>query len=267
MELFFTVLLALVLMLSATAGSVAQRRLSERHVSRDSVESVRLLMAMLVTFSALVLGLLTSTAKQRFDDYNNDLVAYGTQLTELDYRLRGYGTEADAARKLLRSYTAASIADTWPGEPAPSGQYPHLDRTAASGEGMEGTKLGDMLTDVDQAIERLAPSDGFHRQIADRLHDRIVKTIDQRWRLIFSARSTVSWPFLLILSVWLATIFAIFGLTAPRNLLIYVVVGLSAVSIASPMYLILEYNGVEGGLVQMSSRPMLTALSHMDRPD
>lgn len=267
MELTYTVLLSLVLMLSAAAGWMAQRRLSERHVSRESVESIRLLMGMLLTFSALVLGLLTSTAKQRFDGYNNDLSAYAAQLTELDHRLRGYGPETDTVRALLRSYTAASIADTWPGESPPSGQYPHLDRRAASAEGLEGVKLGDMLADVDDGIARLVPRDEFHRQTASRLRDRVMQTLEQRWQLIFSARSTVSWPFLLILATWLAIIFAIFGLTAPRNLVVRVAVGLAAISIASPMYLILKYNGVEGGLIEMSSRPMLTALSHMDRPD
>ena len=267
MELYFAALLAVVLMLSAALGWVAQRMLSERHVSRESAESIRLLMGMLLTFSALVLGLLTSTAQRRFDDYGNDFSAYGAQLTELDHRLRVYGPEADAARKLLRSYTAAAIADTWPEEPAPSGEYLHLDRAAASGGGMEGTKLGDMLADVDYGIERLAPTDEYHRQIAERLRDRALRTIEQRWKLIFSARSTVSWPFLKILAAWLAIIFAIFGLTAPRNPVIYVVVALSAISIASPFYLILAYNGVEGGSTRMSSQPMLTALAHMDRPD
>ena len=90
------------------------------------------------------------------------------------------------------------------------------------------------------------------------------KAVEQRWQLIFSARSTVSWPFLLVLTSWLSIIFAIFGLTSPRSRLVYAVVGLSALSIASPLYLILDYTEAQTGLLKLSSFPMRTALAHMD---
>ena len=263
-EILYTGLLFLILLLSAAAGWAIQPKLRERHVTRESVDSVRLLMGMLLTFSALVLGVLTSTAKQRFDGYNGDLAAYATELTELDHRLRVYGPEAGAVRGLLRSYTAAAIADTWPREPAPPGRYPRFGRAGAD-LGVEGASLGDMLAGVDDGIERLALPDDFHRQVAARLRDRVVHVMERRWQLIFSARSSVSWPFLVILTAWLSIIFGIFGLTAPRNGLITMVVALSALSIASPLYLILEYSGAQTGLLQLSSAPMIAALAHMDR--
>jgi hypothetical protein len=251
---------------SAAVGSIARRRLSERHVSKDTVDSIRLLMGMLLTFSALVLGLLTSSAKQRFDDYANALSAYSADLIELDHRLRVYGADANEIRALLRSYTAAAIADTWPDEPLPSGRYPHPD--ALSGvRSVEDTRLGDMLAEVDVRIEQLQPTDAFHSQIAARLRNRVATAIQQRWQLIFSARSTISWPFLMVLTAWLSIIFAIFGLTAPRTILVSLVVALSALSIASPLYLILDYSGAQSGLLNLPSLSMRTALAHMDRPD
>lgn len=124
--------------------------------------------------------------------------------------------------------------------------------------------LGNMLAKVDVEIEKLMPQDDFHRQIAARLRDRVAQAIQQRWRLIFSTRSTLSWPFLLVLTAWLSIIFGIFGLTSPRNGLMYIVVGLSALSIASPLYLIVDYSEAVTGLLQLSSEPMRAALSHMD---
>ncbi len=265
MDVAYTFLLFLMLLASASGGWLAQSRLHERHVSAGSVEAVRLMIGMLLTFSALVLGLLTSSAKERFDGYNADLGAYSADLVELDHRLRLYGEEAAGIRVLLRSYTAAAIADTWPGEAPPAGQYPRL-RHAPGARSVEGEQLGDMLAAVDVAIEALAPADDFHRRIAARLSDRAALTIQQRWQLIFSARSTISWPFLLVLTSWLAIIFAVFGLTTPRNELVYVVVTLAALSIASPLYLILDYSGPLTGLLKLSSASMRTALVHMDRP-
>ena len=266
MTLLYTALLFLTLLCSAIVGWAVQRKLNERHVARDTVESIRLMMGMLLTFSALVLGLLTSSAKQRFDGYTNDLSAYGADLIELDHRLRIYGPDASDIRKQLRAYTAAAIADTWPGEPLPAGDYPRL-KAEAGVRNVEAPALGDMLADVDEAIEKLAPADTFHQQIAARLRNRVATAIQQRWQLIFSARSTISWPFLMVLTAWLSIIYAIFGLTAPRNGLVYIVVVLSALSIASPLYLILDYSGAQSGLLNLSSLPMRTALSHMDRPD
>ena len=177
-------------------------------------------MGMLLTFSALVLGLLTSSAKLRFDGYNNDLSAFSPGLIELD-------------------------------------KAPRVPQ-------MERSDLGGMLAEVDMEIEHLVPSDEFHRQIAARLRNRVADSIQWRWQLIFLARSTISWPFLLILTSWLAIVFAILGLTAPRNGLVYTVVVLSALSIASPLYLILDYDEAKTGLLRLSSAPMRVALSHMD---
>ena len=56
-------LVLLVLLGSAALGGVARPLLSERHLSREVIEFVQLVIAMLVTFAALVLGLLTSSVK------------------------------------------------------------------------------------------------------------------------------------------------------------------------------------------------------------
>lgn len=262
-DFLYPVLLFLVLLASMASGWAVQRRLHEQHVSRESVESVRLLTGMLLTFSALVLGLLTSSAKERFDGYNADLSAYAADLIELDHRLRVYGPGAEDIRVLLRRYTAAAIADTWPEEKPPAGDYPRFNHEVGPGS-VEGSALGAMLADIDVRIEHLALSDEFHRQVAARLQNRVTQAIQQRWQLILSAQSTISWPFLVILTCWLAIIFAVFGLTAPRNGLVYAVVLLAALSIASPLYLILDYSGPLTGLLKLSSAPMQIALVHMD---
>ena len=256
-------LIAAILLASAAAGLRARHRLAERHTTQAAADSIRLLIAMLVTFSALVLGLLVSNAKQRFDGFDDDLSAFATDLIELDHRLRMYGADADAIRHDLRAYTAAAIASSWPDEAAPGGTYPRMGESRS----MESIELGDMLTTIDAQIERLAPADPFRERVAERMRYRMSAIIEARWRLIFSARSTIAWPFLALLTAWLAIIFAIFGLTAPPTRLIFAVVSLSAVSIASPVYLIVEYSDTLTGLVKLPSATMREALAHMDRTD
>ena len=263
MDVLYTTILVLVLLLSVAVGWWVRSRLDERHLSRESVDSIRLLMGMLLTFAALVLGLLTSNAKQRFDGLGGDLGAFGADLIELDQRLRVYGPGADDIRRLLRGYTAAAIADSWPNESRPAGDYPQFPHQNAPGR-IEAKPLGDMLSDVDLRIARLAPADDLQRQTASHLRDRMVSTLEQRWRLILASRSTIAWPFLLTLTTWLAIIFAIFGMTSPPGRVVYAVAGLSALSIASPLYLILDYSDALGGSIALSSEPIRAALAHMD---
>ena len=126
-------LLLALLLVASNIGLFLQRWMREHHRSRDTIDSVRLVITMLVTFAALVLGLLVSTSKNSFDHHTEIVRHFGTQLIELDFRLREYGPEADPIRAVVRQYTAAMIADTWPAEPAPPGRYPsHLTPVMAT---------------------------------------------------------------------------------------------------------------------------------------
>jgi hypothetical protein len=114
--------LVLVALLGSSAlGLFVRPLLSERHKSREVIEFVQLVVAMVMTFAALVLGLLTSSVKSSFDKVGNDLRTVAVELIQLDRSLREWGTETRPARELLRSYTAAAIATTWTGEPKPPG--------------------------------------------------------------------------------------------------------------------------------------------------
>lgn len=265
MEFAYTLGLIVAMLGSAAAGLWLRRRIDDRHLSGEAVDSIRLLMGMLLTFAALVLGLLTSNAKQRFDALNDDLSAFAADLIELDHTLILYGPAANDARLLLRQYTAAAVADSWRNEPAPPGEYPRVVQ-GPSADGLEAGSLGAMLARLDVMVVQLAPSTEAERQIAASLRARIEAAMSQRWHLIFEAHATIAWPFLLILTTWLCIIFAIFGMTSPPSPVVYVVVVLSALSIASPLYLIIDYSDTLAGSIALSSAPMRSALAHMDRP-
>ncbi len=72
--------------------------------------------------------------------------------------------------------------------------------------------------------------------------------------------------FLGTLMAWLVIVFLMFGLIAPRNALVYIALLLSAASVASTIYLVLDLNTGFGGFIQVSSQPLRAALVHMDVP-
>ncbi|AXF09684.1 DUF4239 domain-containing protein [Paraburkholderia sp. SIMBA_055] len=259
-------LLVFVLLLVATGFGVWLRPLlPEEHKAHETVQLVQLVIGMLVTFAALVLGLMTASAKSSFDTAANDLRTYAADIIELDTTLREYGSDTDAARKLLRVYTAAAVASTWPREPAPAGDYPKNLGSPDNSQKLENVRLGDLLTSVGRQLRQLRAHDPLQQHALDDSLTQFRRVVDARWKIIEEAHSSISQPFFKTLTFWLCVIFLSFGLIAPRNALALVTITLGAVSIASAIYVIVDLDTPLTGPIMISSAPMRDALAHLGR--
>ncbi|MEC5408292.1 hypothetical protein VOM14_22330 [Paraburkholderia sp. MPAMCS5] len=257
-------LLVFVLLLVSTGFGVWVRPLlPEEHKAHETVQLVQLVIGMLVTFAALVLGLMTASAKSSFDTAENDLRAYAADITELDMTLRDYGSDTDAARKLLRVYMAAAIASTWPSEPAPPGEYPKNLVAPGDSQTLESPQLGEMLTSVGRQLRQLRARDPLQQRTLEDGLAQFRRVVDARWKIIEEVHSSISQPFFKTLTFWLCVIFLSFGLIAPRNALALVTISLGAVSIASAIYVIVDLDTPLTGPIVISSEPMRDALAHL----
>jgi hypothetical protein len=221
-------------------------------------------MTMLVTFAALVLGLLTSSVKGSFDGVDNDLRSFAIQLIQLDRSLRQYGPEAGPARVVLRSYTAAAIASTWTAEPRPPGDYYPRQVSPTTADSIESPVLGKMLAEMEADLRRLEPQDPMQRRLALTILNQYELLMRMRWKLTEEAHSSISMPFSIVLSFWLVIIFASFGLSAPRNILAYITIFLGALSIASVVFVILDLDTPFSGLFMVASQSMRDALAQLN---
>jgi hypothetical protein len=265
-EITSALVVFVVLLIGTAIGWFVKPLLPEEHKAQETVQLIQLVIGMLVTFAALVLGLLTASAKSNFDTVGNDFRAYASDLIQLDQTLREYGSEAEPVRALLRVYTAAAIASTWPGEPAPPGDY-YTKRAFPSSRynDLESVELGDMLDAATIEARNLrVQNPAQQRALAQILH-QFDLLITARWKLLEEAHSTISLPFLTMLAFWLFVIFTSFGLIAPRNALALVMITMGAVSIASAMYVIVDLDTPLTGPLIVSSQPMRDALSHLNR--
>jgi hypothetical protein len=112
MQDFWTTLTTLTLpVLSAWLGRFIRPRLPETYRTRETIETMQLVIGVLVTFAALVLGLLTASVKTSYNHAACDRHAYALQLTLLDNCLRDYGPDTASARADLARYTAAEGRD------------------------------------------------------------------------------------------------------------------------------------------------------------
>jgi hypothetical protein len=244
-------LLVFALLLVVTALGVWVRPLlPEEHKAHETVQLIQLVMGMLVTFAALVLGLMTASAKSSFDTESNDLRTFAA---------------TDEARRLLRLYTAAAIASTWPNEPAPTGDYPRDIGTQDSTQKLENVRLGDMLTAVGRQLRQLRAHDPLQQRALNDALTQYRRAVDARWKIIEEAHSSISLPFFMTLTFWLCVIFLSFGLIAPRNALAMVMISLGAVSIASAIYVIADLDTPFTGPIVIASSPMRDALEHLRR--
>ena len=112
-------------------------------------------------------------------------------------------------------------------------------------------------------VLELQPANPMQRMLAAQARSRFEAMIRQRWQLIDHVRSQISRPFYLVLVLWLLAIFASFGLSAPRNMLVYVTILLCALSVTSAVFIIMELSTPLGGLIVVSSEPMRDALAHL----
>jgi len=252
----------LLLLSSAGVGIALRPRLRDYHRSNDTVDHVRLVVSILVTLTALVLGLALTNVKGSFDAFDGRLRAFAGDLSNLDIHLREYGDEAKPIRASLREYVAAAIADSWRDEPAPPGVYPRFKDPG----GVERRQLGTVLIRIDTAIHRLDPPDGFHQRLAEALSSQMDEALGERRRLIETAHNTITWPLMVAICTWLAVIFAVFGLLAPRNVVVQLTIVVCALCVASAMFLIVDFDSPFNGPLHVSSDSMRDALNDIDAP-
>lgn len=86
----------------ALAGIVLRGLLRPHHLTAESKDTVKLGMRLVATMSALVLGLLVSSAKSFYDTQNVELTEMSANVVMLDRVLSHYGPETKEARELLR---------------------------------------------------------------------------------------------------------------------------------------------------------------------
>ncbi|MDQ7975635.1 hypothetical protein QYH69_00045 [Paraburkholderia sp. SARCC-3016] len=254
------------LLIGTAIGWFVKPLLPEEHKAHETVQLIQLVIGMLVTFAALVLGLLTASAKNSFDTVGNDFRAYASDLIRLDQTLREYGKDAEPVRTMLRVYTAEAIASTWPNEPAPPGDYyPKRAFPSTAYNRLESIELGQMLNAANMEARNLRAQDAAQQRALNQILSQFDRLVAARWKLLEEAHSSLSRPFLTTLGFWLFVIFLSFGLIAPRNALALVMISLGAVSIASAMYVIVDLDTPLTGPLTTSSQPMRDALSHLDR--
>jgi hypothetical protein len=232
---------------SALVVMFVRKVLPDSHLSGDSKDVVRLSIALVATMAALVLSLLIASAKSGFDMRRNHLAELSADVIVLDHDLAHYGLETKEARALLEHSVAATVERFWPSSGPPSTVI----------------NLGYSVEALYNAVEALSPKNDAQRMLRSQVLST-ARNVDRTRALLFGNLGTsIPMPFLTILVFWLCIIFASFGLFAPRNATVILVLGTCALSVSGAIFLILELDRPIGGLLQVSDAPLLAALAQL----
>ena len=221
--------------------------LPKHHLSPDARDVIKVAMAMIATLAALVLGLLTASAKSSLDEKESQLRSAAAQVVLLDRTMAAYGEETQEARDLLEQIVAARIRQIWPEE----------DATVTPGAIGRGSGI--------EAVD-LSPQTDAQRWLQSTALETSGSIAAARWVVLQEIGSSVQWPFMAILVFWLAIIFASFGLFAPRNTSVAVTLFVAALSVAGSIYLILAMDQPYSGPIKISSAPLRTVLEQLGQP-
>ena len=232
----------------ALAGMLLRRSLPKEHLSPDTKETVKLGMALVSTMSALVLGLLVSSAKTFYDTQSAELNQMSADIVALDRLLAHYAPETKEAREELRVAAIRNLDRLWPQERTRTSEQPVSD------------KPREYLLDE---IEALSPKDDKQRSLEAQGLNLAVSIGRIRWLMYEQSNASFSRPLLVVMVLWLILVFVSFGLFAPRNLTAVASLFAAASAVSGAIFVILDMYMPFTGLIQISSAPLRSALDNL----
>jgi hypothetical protein len=226
-------------------GRALRRVLPEEHLTADSRDTIKLAMGLVATMAALVLGLLVSSAKGSYDTERSEVIQMAAKVAFLDRVLAVYGPEAAEARTRFHEAVKDAVMAMWPGE---TGVPAHLAPNTQAGNVVYG------------AVQGLSPHDDTQRKLKEQATTLATDLGQLRSLLVAQTVPSISLPMLIILVSWLAIIFLGFSVLAPSNATTIFALVVSAGAVSGAIFLILELDQPFGGVIRISSEPMLNAL-------
>src|ERR1700728_210826 len=248
---------------AAALGSYVKAKLPEKHRSPETMALVQVTISLLVTFTSIVLGLLTGAVTTQFQQASRNDGGFAGQLVQVDQCLRDYGPETAHMRQQFRGYVAAVLSSTWPDEPPPKDvSQPDVSKDPVLGEGVSLTAL---LNTIRTELRELSPKNAVQERVLADCTAEYSSFLRSRWDIIEESTNTISRPFYGVLSIWLVILFASFGLIARPNPVSAIIVALSALSIAVAVGVISDMDQPYGGLFSIPSAATRNALADMVR--
>ncbi len=225
-------------------------RVPASHQDGETKDLLKLVMGLVSTITALVLSLLIASAHGSYSTQENEVQQLGAQIVQLDGLFAHYGPEASGCRAQLRRMVQAELARLWPDAAATQGAA-HASQIYSPAEDLFAT------------VADLTPKSEAQRSAQARALQLMTSTGTTIRLLYLQAGGSVSWPFFVMLVLWIVMLFVGYGLFATNNATAISALFAGALTVACAIFLILEMNQPFGGMMKLSSVPIESALAQI----
>jgi hypothetical protein len=234
----------------ALLGNYIRTLLPPTHLSKESQDIMRLGMGLVATMTALLLGLVTASARSSFDSQDSAIRTSMSNILTADRLLARYGPETKPTRDLLKQAVAYRLQTTWPED-------------GTTGAGFVAEQSGIPVEQIENQILQLSPATDTQRWFKAEALKLTVDVMKTRWRVLESQGGSVPFAFLVVVIFWLTVTFTSFGLYAQQNASVTAVLFVSALSVAAAVFLILELDGPFTGVIKVPSNSVHFTLQHL----
>jgi len=231
-------------------GAQLRRFLPAHHLNPDSKDTVRLAMGLVATMSALLLGLLVSSAKTSYDTTRTQVMQKAAKFALLERVLVMYGPSTAAVRGQLHALVEEATRQMWP------------DAVALPASAKPNPEIGNAFY---AALLRLEARDDMERTLKAQAVSLTVELGQLHSLMLAESATAISKPMLIVVVIWLVMIFFSFSLIAPANATANFALIASALCVAGAIFLILELDRPFDGLLRISSEPMLNVLNQLGK--
>ena len=224
--------------------------LPEQHCGPEAKEVFNLGIGLIGTPTALILALVTSSAKTSFDSLAREFNQTAVNKLILNRTVTAFRPETREIRQQLLRGLARKLELTWPeGRFAvPVAQIPDVESAAE---------------EVPLQIRQLTAQNGIQRALQTQALDTVREFVKARWILQGGVDTAIPTPFLVIQVLWLTVIFASYGLYAMANAIAITVPANCVASVAGSVFLNLELKSPFAGLMRVSGAALRYALSQL----
>ena len=224
-----------------------RRMLPAEQLEPESKDAIKLGLGIVMTLSALVLGLLVASAKSGYDVRRSEINQITSGVILLDYLLSKYGDDARPVRIALREEVPLVAARIWNEGQAFSS---HLGP-------FKPLHQGELLY---QQIHGLQPSNDAQRELKRRIVQLTHDLAEVRLSLFSHLSRSIPLPFLIVLLSWVAVMFTGFSVMTPAKITPLSFLIVSAFSVSGAIFLILELDQPFAGLMMIPNEHLISAL-------
>jgi hypothetical protein len=255
----------------ALIGIGVRSVLPERYFTSEEDSVLKLGLGLIATLSAMVLGLLVSTAKSSYDAKRSQLTQIATDAILVDRSLELYGPETSDARIVLHNQLAAFVdqlesVEAGASKPQNSseGDLSKVDQPTSVDTGASKPRHSpEGLSKVYRMIQKLSPRDDTQRSLKAEALQKSREVGQIRASALAGESSSIPIPFLVVLVFWLTALFVGFGLFARRNFVAIGVLCVCAFTVATAVLLILDMDEPLNGIIKLSVEPLRNAVVEM----